>query len=626
MDERSLADVRRPLQAPLGLLPESWPLPRWLRRLVGRASGIAGIEVVAGSLDFEANPGEFARQALVRLGVSYTLAADELQQVPESGGVIIIANHPFGGVDGLIAINALYARRPDLKLLANGMLGRLKPLKDAVLPVDALGSNARSNARSVRDALRHVAAGGALFTFPAGEVAHVRWGRLGVVDPPWTAAASRMIRLSNVPIVPMYFEGRNSALFQILGLVHPLLRTLLLPRETLNKSGTNVQVRIGAPISARRITRLDDSAAIAAHLRASVRLLSRSAPLAAPAGQAAPGTPGEVTRPAAAAAAPQPEASPLAPPVDPERIATELAAVPASQRLVVSGSMEVYCASAAQIPWTLQEIGRLRERTFRAVGEGTGRAADLDLFDDYYEHLFIWQAEKREIVGAYRLGRSDTIRKRFGARGLYLTSLFEFREPFFALLGPAIELGRSFVRPEYQRSYAPLLLLWKGISEYIGRYPAYPRLIGAASISNNYDPLSRALLVEALRAWRSEPLLSALVNPRRPFKARYSLRSLFGEAGLEADMDALGSLIEDREADGKGVPVLLRHYLKLGARTIGFNIDTEFGNALDCLIVLDLRRVPVTTLQKYMSDESLQNFRNYWRLRDGDVDASSARG
>jgi putative hemolysin len=606
----------------LGLLPESWPLPGWLRRLIARVSGIAGIEVVAGSLDFEADPGEFARQALVRLGVRYTLAASELQQVPESGGVIVVANHPFGGVDGLIAINALYARRPDFKLLANGMLGRLKPLQDAVLPVDALGSDARSNARSLRDALRHVAAGGALFTFPAGEVAHLRWGRLGVVDPPWTRAASRLIRLSNVPIVPMYFEGRNSALFQTLGLLHPLLRTLLLPRETLNKVGANVPVRIGAPISARRIAKLDEPAAIAAHLRASITLLSRSAPLAV----AAPGQHSESAPPAMAAAPLPTEGAPLASPVDPARMVDELAALPAGQRLLVSGAMEIYCAAAGQIPWTLQEIGRLRERTFRAVGEGTGRAADLDVFDDYYEHLFIWQAEKREIVGAYRLGRSDTIRKRFGARGLYLTSLFEFREPFFKLLGPSLELGRSFVRSEYQRSYAPLLLLWKGISEYIGRYPKYARVLGAASVSNNYDPLSRALLVEALRAWRSEPLLGALVSPRRPFKPRYSLRSLFGEAGLEADLDALGSLIEDREVDGKGVPVLLRHYLKLGARTIGFNVDADFGNALDCLIVLDLRRVPVATLQKYMSDQALQSFRSYWRLRNDDADAASARG
>jgi hypothetical protein len=182
------------------------------------------------------------------------------------------------------------------------------------------------------------------------------------------------------------------------------------------------------------------------------------------------------------------------------------------------------------------------------------------------------------------------------------------------------------VRSEYQRSYAPLLLLWKGISEYIGRYPKYARVLGAASVSNNYDPLSRALLVEALRAWRSEPLLGALVSPRQPFKPRYSLRSLFGEAGLDADLDALGSLIEDREPDGKGVPVLLRHYLKLGARTIGFNVDVDFGNALDCLIVLDLRRVPVTTLQKYMTPGSLQQFRSYWRLGPAEPETATRSG
>jgi putative hemolysin len=628
MDERPVTDVRRPLAAPLGLLPESWPLPGWLRRLIGWASGISGIEQVAAHLDFDANAGEFARQALTQLGVAYTLAPAELQQVPAAGGVIIVANHPYGGIDGLIAITTLHARRPDLKLLANGMLARLRPLHDMVLPVDTLGTDARGNAHSVREALRHVAAGGALFTFPAGEVAHLRWGRASVVDPPWTRAAARLIRLSGAPIVPMYFDGRNGALFQALGLLHPLLRTLLLPREALNKSGRNVQVRIGTPVSVRRIGKLDEPGAIAAHLRASITLLARSqlppASPTAPAGAvAALAESGAGARPPAE---PQAEGVPLAAPIEPERMTEELAALPAGQRLLVSGPMEIYHAAAAQIPWTLQEIGRLRERTFRAVGEGTGRAADLDVFDDYYEHLFIWQAEKREIVGAYRLGRSDTIRKRFGARGLYLTSLFDFREPFFKLLGPALELGRSFVRPEYQRSYAPLLLLWKGISEYIGRYPAYARLIGAASVSNNYDPLSRALLVEALRAWRSEPLLGALVSPRRPFKPRYSLRSLFGEAGLEADMDALGSLIEDREADGKGVPVLLRHYLKLGARTIGFNIDADFGNALDCLIVLDLRRVPVATLQKYMTEDSLQRFCDYWRLRNDAANASSARG
>jgi putative hemolysin len=435
----------------------------------------------------------------------------------------------------------------------------------------------------------------------------------------WTRAAARLIKLTAVPVVPMHISGRNSVAFQVAGLLHPRLRTLLLPRELLNKAGTTVQVRIGAPVSVKRIAKLGEHAAIAAHLRATVQLLARAPRALAPPpkfeAQPQTGASAEAGRPVV----------PLAEPIEAGRIAAELAALPLDQRLTNSGSLEVYCASAAQIPWTLQEIGRLRELTFRAVGEGTGRAADLDLFDDYYDHLFIWQAEKREIVGAYRLGSIDMIRARFGARGLYLTSLFQFREPFFKLLGPALELGRSFVRPEYQRSYAPLLLLWKGISEYIGRHPQHAKVIGAASVSNAYDPLSRALLVEALRAWRSEPLLGALVSARRPFKPRHSLRSLLGEAGLSADMDALGSLIEDREPDGKGVPVLLRHYLKLGARTIGFNIDADFGDALDCLIVLDLRTVPAATLQKYMSEESLQRFRAYWRLRNDEAEASSAR-
>ena len=546
MPKPAAVEVRRPLSTPLGLLPESLILPHWLRSAIGQVSGIAGVEVVAGCLDFDANPGEFARQALRRLGVSYELEAAELQQVPWSGGVVIVANHPFGGIDGLIAIAALHSRRPDLKLFVSGVLGRLRPLQPCVFPVDPFQADTRRNARSAREALRHVAAGGALFTFPAGEVAHLQLRRGAVSDPAWPSSSLRLLKLAAAPVVPMYFAGRNSALFQAAGLLHPRLRTLLLPRELLNKAGRVIDVRVGTPVSARRIARLAEPSAIGAHVRASVQLLAR-APRRHERAAATPG-PAPVPR---AADEPQATAIPVAAAIDADRLANEMAALPAAQRLVNNGALEVYCASAAQIPWMLQEIGRLRELTFRAVGEGTGRAADLDLYDDYYEHLFIWNPATRELVGAYRIGRVDAIRQRFGLRGLYLATLFEFREPFFTLLGPTLELGRSFVRGEYQRSYAPLLLLWKGISEYIGRNPRYARLIGAASVSNSYDPLSRAMLVEALRSWRNEPLLGSLAQPRRPFRANYSLRSLFGEPGFPADVEALGSLIEDREPDGK---------------------------------------------------------------------------
>jgi putative hemolysin len=601
MPGKRFGDRRRSLAAPVALLPESTPLPSWLRPLVLRASGMGAIELVAGNLDFDSDAGSFARAALAQLGVGYALAEDELAQVPAAGGVIIVANHPFGGIDGLIGIAALHARRPDLRLLANGVLARLKPLAPNIIPVSPFGDAAQGNARSVRAALRHVAAGGALLLFPAGEVSHLQLRRAAVTDPTWAGPAARLVQIAGVPVVPMHFSGRNSLMFQLAGLVHPRLRTLLLPRELVNKCGQRVQVRVGPAISATRIARLQDAATIAGHLRASVYLLA-SAPVAQVA-DAATG-PGNLTEEL------------LVAPVPPEQLAAEIAALPAGQRLASASGLQVLCARAGQIPRTLQEIGRLREVTFRAVGEGTGGAADLDIHDDYYEHLFLWHAESRQVVGAYRIGRIDEIRSLLGNRGLYLHSLFEFREPFFALLGPALELGRSWVRVEYQRSFAPLLLLWRGISEYIGRNPRYARLIGPASVSNRYDPLSRSLLVEALRSSRGEPLLGSLVRARRPFKPGQSLRSLFASNEMLTDVEALGLLIEDREPDGKGVPVLLRQYLKLGARTIAFNVDPAFGDSLDCLIVLDLRRVGAATLARYMSATSLQRFQSYWKLQE----------
>jgi putative hemolysin len=591
-----------------GVLPEWRYLPRWVNTLMARLTGITAFEKIVAALDWEADAVSFARRGLEELGVRYSLADEELRRVPAGGGVVIVANHPYGGIDGLVGIAALGERRPDLRVLANTALTKLDPLRGTIIPVDPFGRRKLANAAGARAALRHLAAGGALLLFPSGEVAHLRLGRLAVVDPPWTEAAARLIRLAAVPVVPMHLSGRNSARFQLLGLLHPLLRTVLLPRELLNKRGTTVRLRVGLPIRARRLARCDGSSALNAHLRATVQLLSRSALPAEPAAGAA--TPGHDGLPAPGA--PQP----LVEPIDPTRLAAEVAGLPATALVASGNEMAVYCVSAGQIPLALQEIGRLRELTFRKVGEGTGRATDLDAYDDYYEHLFIWHPASRRIIGAYRVGRVDEIRRARGVAGLYLASLFEFNDLFFALLGPALELGRSFVHVDYQRSFAPLYLLWKGLSEYIGRHPRYAKLIGAASISNRYDPASRALMVAALRAWRRELLLGSLVRARQPFQAGLSLRSLCGEVQFGSDVESLSSLIEDREPDGKGLPVLLRHYLRLGARSIGFNIDSNFAYSLDCLIVLDVRRVPGETLAKYMSAQALQSFAAYWHLDD----------
>jgi hypothetical protein len=291
----------------------------------------------------------------------------------------------------------------------------------------------------------------------------------------------------------------------------------------------------------------------------------------------------------------------------------EVEALPPSQRLVESGGFRVYYARADQVPCVLQEIGRLREMAFRAVGEGTGRCADVDVFDTYYLHMFLWDTRVDAIAGAYRLGLADDIVARHGTRGLYTHSLFEYGPRLLDGLNPAIELGRSFVRTEYQRSFAPLMLLWCGIGRFIERSARYAILFGPVSISAHYAPASRRLMVEYLSRYRADGRLVSQVRPRRPFRCR--TRSSPSKAGLHrGTVDELSRLIAKIEPDGKGLPVLLRHYLRLGGRLLGFSVDAEFANALDGLMMVDLRRVEPSVLTRFMGKSGSAVFRAYHGL------------
>jgi putative hemolysin len=304
--------------------------------------------------------------------------------------------------------------------------------------------------------------------------------------------------------------------------------------------------------------------------------------------------------------------SPVAPVVPTALLKAEVEALPADQRLVESGQYLIMFARAEQIPWCLQEIGRLRELTFRAAGEGTGKSSDIDLFDAYYLHLFLWDRDASAIVGAYRMGLADEILARYGKRGLYTQSLFRYGPQLLETLNPAIELGRSFVRTEYQRSFSPLLLLWRGIGQFILRSPHYAVLFGPVSISNSYAPISRELMVEYLRANNIEARLAKHVKPRRPFRVRSSkkLRSEVQVADLK-DIEQLSRAIARIEHDSKGVPILLKQYLKLGGRLLGFNADDQFSDALDGLVVVDLRASEPRVLARYMGEEGAAAFFAY---------------
>lgn len=529
-------------------------------------------------------PAEFAGYALDSLQVKFRVEPDQLARIPTSGPAIVVANHPYGGLEGLFLISLLLRHRSDTRLIVNELLYRIPEMREAIIPVNAFGGSRATqfNVGSMRSALRHVRQGGMLVLFPAGTVSHLHLFAGRVCDPPWSEVAARLVRACACPVVPIHFGGSNGAIFQTLGLLHPRMRTAMLSRELLNKRHRIVPVTIGRAIPTARIAAQSEDAGLASYLRLSTYALeARSTPRR------------RVARRQAEVAAPVPPNLPEA----------EIDCLKATQTLALSADTRVLFARAEQIPWTLREIGRLRELTFRAVGEGTGQSRDIDRYDEHYVHLIAWQEPKREIAGAYRVGHVDELLQRSGRRGLYTHSLFSYGDAFLRDLGPALELGRSFVAQPYQKSFGTLLLLWRGIAEYICRHPQYHVLFGPVSVSGEYRPHSHALLIDFLRRHCYDDHLAQMIRPRRPFRRTHSLAALSGDVARLDELDNLSSLLEEMEPDHKGVPILLRQYLKLGARLVGFNVDPQFNDAIDGMIVVDLLRTDQRALQKYMGRE-----------------------
>jgi len=554
----------------------------------------------------------FYDRALAVLGVGWDVPEEDLHRVPANGPFVVVANHPFGGIDGLILLSLLRRIRPDVRLIGNFMLERLPELRDFLFPVDPFGGPAAParSATGLRAALRWVADGGALGIFPAGEVAHLRVGAGGVIEPEWTRVAGRLVRRASVPVLPVFFAGRNSSLFQVVGLIHPRLRTVLLPSELLRHRGTVVQVRIGGPIAPARLASFDDPADLAAYLRARTGLLrARCSPqggaVRGPSEQAGRVRRARVNGGSVAASGHEE----IAPAVSPDTLERSIAAVPAAQLLLLSGPHVVLYTRGEEQPGILREIGRLREVAFRAAGEGTGRGVDLDRFDAHYLHLFVWNRDCREILGAYRVGPTDEILPRLGRRGLYTSTLFRFRRRLLDQIDPALELGRSFVRPERQKDHAPLTLLWKGIGLYAAAHPRYRMLFGPVTISNEYRSLSRDLLMAFLRATRYEDGLARLVRPRHPVtNAPGRGRDPWPLGTVVRSLDDVEDLVREIEADRKGVPVLLRQYLRLNAVLLGFNVDPDFSDVLDGLVLVDLARVDRAILARFMGREKAERF------------------
>ena len=551
---------------------------------------------------------DFNAAILKGMNLHVELDDADIANIPKTGPVILVSNHPFGGIEGVVLLDILRRARPDFKVMANYYLDAIPEMRKDFIFVNPFGSAAASkqNIRPLLECVRWLKDGHILGVFPSGEVSSIDLKRRLVRDPPWSESIAALARKTGATVVPMHFCGRNPALFQLAGLVHPRLRTVLLPRMTARQRRRTITAFIGKPVTPGEIARVESDK----ELVQLFRLRSYALEGRAPAKKKLLHLPRRKS--AAALAGPREEIVAETPR---EQIEAALAALPKDAFLLSGSGLDVYMAPLAPENPIMREIGRLREITFRAVGEGTGRATDVDVYDPHYRHLFLWDPKERRLVGAYRLGLAPEIVPKFGVEGLYTHSLFRYSRQLIDRCQPCIEMGRSFVRPEYQRAFAPLMMLWKGIGAFIARNPDYHSLFGPVSISSAYRDESRSMLLRSLRLSNFAGELARFVKPLRP--PRRGRRAEWKGKDYEemiANTDLVSSIISDLESDKKGIPILVKQYLKLGGRILAFNVDPDFGDCVDGLILVDLRRTDAKVRAHYMGADADAAFRAHHGL------------
>ena len=537
---------------------------------------------------------EFVKEAIKLVNARIRLKKKELKLIPKTGPVIIVSNHPYGGLDGLILYSILKEVRDDFKIMANSMLKLFPELQKHFLLVDAFNTHSKDNVNPLKQAYRHLQADGLLAVFPAGEVSRYEFTKNKVTDKEWNTAVARLARMSGAKVVPIHFSGANSLSFHIAGLIHPILRTMLLPRQ-LMKRDRKIHVRVGEAIKAKAVKQFSSPEELCRFLRLKTYLLNEK--------------PKDLLKKRKKKHQDSRKLKEIGPEISMELLKADIESLPPENHLLDSKHFSVYYGSMQQLPNVILEIGRLRELTFREVGEGSGKEFDLDKYDNHYQHLVVWNNEKSEIVGSYRFALVDKVMSKHGTRGLYTSNFYKYSKEFKNKINNGLELGRSFVRKEYQKQFVPLLLLWKGICRFITNNPKYHMLFGAVSVSSNYSEKSRYLITKLLLSQNKD------VKAKRKYECRLKTDGDVKAACKSVNLstaDLLSNLIKGVEGD-KDLPILIKQYMKLGGQLHAFTVDNEFGNCLDGLIVVDLKESPKKTLRLYM-EEHIDKYFEYHNL------------
>ncbi|CAM3329411.1 Phospholipid/glycerol acyltransferase domain-containing protein [Flavobacterium longum] len=535
---------------------------------------------------------EFLNAILDEFQIKFEIPEEDLKRLPKEGAYITISNHPLGGIDGILLLKLMLEREPNFKIIANFLLHRIEPMKPYIMPVNPFETHkdAKSSTVGLKETFRHLSDGKPLGMFPAGEVSTYKDGKI-VVDKDWEEGAIKVIRKAQVPVVPIYFHAKNSRLFYHLSKISDTLRTAKLPSELFSQKDRVIKVRIGKPISVAEQNEHETLEQYSEFLRKKTYMLAnafdKDSSFLNTTNLKIPKSPKTIATPA-----------------NTEAMAKEIAELrKGDARMLQSKNYEVFFTEASKIPNILHEIGRLREVTFREVGEGTNESIDIDRYDKYYHHMFLWDSDTNQIAGAYRMGLGSEIFPKYGIDGFYLQELFRFEPELFDMMSKSIEMGRAFITKEYQQKPMPLFLLWKGIVHTTLRYPEHKFLIGGVSISNQFSDFSKSLMIEFMKSHYYDPYVAQYVYPKKEYKVKLKDADkdfVFEEA--EADLNKFDKIIDEIEPGSLRLPVLIKKYIKQNARVIAFNVDPLFNNAVDGLMYIRIADLPESTVKPVMEE------------------------
>jgi len=547
---------------------------------------------------------EFFDKLLEELNVKYLAFQEDLAKIPKTGPFILVSNHPLGALDGVIMCKILTEIRPDFKVMGNFLLTKIKPMEPYVISVNPFEKRkeAYSSMSGMREALKHLSDGGCLGIFPAGEVSNKNNEYNEILDKEWQEPALKLIKKAQVPVVPMYFHAKNSKLFYNVSKIHPDLQTLLLPSEMVNKREKPIKIRIGRPVTPKILNEYETPKELGEFLRKKVYMMKSYFEDRKSVAEFLKVKNLNISLKEEVVVQNIIDETPLAEILaDRENLRKK-----EGKMLFSNGDYEVYFTKFDEIPAMMREIGRQRELTFRAVGEGTNLPFDLDEYDKHYHHLILWDNVAQKIAGAYRMALGSEVMKNYGIKGFYTNSLFDFDQELQPFFKKVIEMGRAYISLEYQQKPLPLFLLWRGIVHVCLRNPEHKFLMGGVSISNRFSDFSKSLMIEFMRSHYFDPVVAQYVHPKNDYKVYLSERnkSLFFE-GLDDDLNKFDKLIDDFEPEMR-LPVLIKKYIKQNAKVVAFNVDPNFNDAIDGLMYIRISDLPEGTIKPVLEEMSEQ--------------------